>query len=136
VRVARSKGVVWQKAPDIKNRLKDICSHLGMDWIKTSRLYVYRSYNSSARAYARTWGFPRVWQLALKQKPAYVIEVLSESFDKLGSNEQDKILVHELAHIPRNFSGSLLSHIKKRGVRNFHDRVERLISSLILNRKI
>lgn len=126
--------MVWKKAPDIKKRLSSIAKAVEMDWIKSSRLFVYRSFNSTARAYARTWGFPRIWQISLKETPAYVIEVLSEQFDKLPVSEQDKVLVHELAHIPKNFSGSLLAHIRKRGKRNFHGRVEQLIGSLFRNR--
>ncbi len=135
MRRKKSKGEMeWRRAPDIKKRLASIVKTVEMDWIKTSRLFVYRSYNSTARAYARTWGFPRVWQMSLREKPAYVIEVLSEQFDKLPISEQDKVLVHELAHIPKNFSGSLLAHIKKRGSRNFHNRVEQLIGSLFRNK--
>ena len=56
------------------------------------------------------------------------IEVLSEKFDRLNKLEQDKILLHELAHIPKNFSGSLLPHIRKKGKRNFEDRVHELVA--------
>lgn len=134
MRQRKRKGEIsWVKAPDIKKRLTSIRKKLGMHWIKPSRLFVYRSYNSVARAYARTWGFPRIWQMSLKEKPAYVIEVLSEQFDRLSSLEQDRVLVHELAHIPKNFSGSLLAHIRKHGKRNFHGRVEQLIGSLFRN---
>lgn len=125
----------WIKAPDIKRRISDIVKKLEMVWIKPSRLFVYRSYNSTARAYARTWGFPKVWQMSLKEKPAYIIEVLSEQFDKLPQKQQDEILVHELAHIPKNFSGSLLAHIKKRGKRNFHGRVEQLVGALLRSKR-
>jgi len=68
------------------------------------------------------------WRCGLKTKPAYVIEVLSEKFDHLGQKEKDEILLHEIAHIPKNFSGSLLPHIRKKGKRNFHDRVHELVS--------
>ena len=125
--------MVWVKAPDIRKRISSIKKELDMDWIKLSRLFIYRSHNSTARAYARTWGFPKVWQMSLNEDPAYVIEVLSEQFDRLPAREQDKVLVHELAHIPKNFSGSLLAHIKTRGKRNFHGRVESLINSLFKN---
>lgn len=123
----------WLKAPDIKKRLKEITVKLNMDWIVHSRIFVYRSFNSTARAYARTWGFPKVWQMSLNEPPAYIIEVLSEHFDPLPLKSQDEVLVHELAHIPQNFSGSLLPHIRRRGKRNFHGRVEQLINSLFEN---
>jgi predicted metallopeptidase len=86
-----------------------------------------RSENSQTRAYARIWGLSKVWQQALKQKPAYIVEVISEKYDKLSNIEKDKVLLHELTHIPKNFSGSLVPHIR-RGKRNFHRKVEDLYS--------
>lgn len=117
----------WQKAPDIKKRVKSLTSSLELDWIKTTRIYCFRSFNSKSRAHARIWGLVKVWQKALGTKPAYIIEVLSEKFDKLSNAQKDKVLLHELAHIPKNFSGSLLPHIRKRGKRNFNDRVRELV---------
>jgi len=120
--------VDWKKAPDIKIRIIQIVNSLRIDWVDTSRIYCFRSNYSQSRAYARIWGLTKIWQLALSEKPGYIIEVLSERFDKLGRLEQDKVLLHELAHIPKNFSGSLLPHVRKRGKRNFHDRVDRLVT--------
>ena len=94
-------------------------------------IYCFRSNNSTSRAYARIWGLSKIWQLALKHKPGYVIEVLAQRFDKLSEREQDRVLLHELAHIPKNFSGSLLPHTKSRGKRNFHDRVDELFAQYL-----
>ena len=125
-------SVDWQDAADIKLRVDGLANELSLDWLDTSRLFCFRSENSKSRAYARIWGFSKVWQKALNQEPAYVIEVLSEKFDSLSKQKQDEILLHEIAHIPKNFSGSLLPHIRKRGKRNFEDRVRELVE---LNRK-
>ena len=119
--------VDWESASDIKKRIKDIVKTSDFNWINTSYIFCMRSKNSSSRAYARIWGLSKVWQMALEVKPSYIIEVLSEKFDKLSKTEQNKILIHELAHIPKNFSGSLLPHIRRRGKRNFEDRVRILI---------
>jgi predicted metallopeptidase len=49
-------------------------------------------------------------QLALNMKPHYIIEIISEQFDKLGPEEQTKVLIHELMHIPHSFGGGFRSH--------------------------
>lgn len=128
----RKKGngnIVWMNAPDIKRRLLHLTKELGLSWVSIQNIHAFRSNNSSSRAYARIWGLSRVWQMALGQSPAYIIEVLSEKFDRLNEKEKDKVLLHEIAHIPKNFSGSLLPHIRRRGKRNFHDRVEELYAN-------
>jgi len=127
--------VDWKSAPDIKKRVIYLIKSLGLDWITPSSIYHFRSSYSSSRAYARIWGLSKVWQLALNQKPAYIIEVLSEKFDKLSDREKDKVLLHEIAHIPKNFSGSLLPHVRRRGKRNFHDRVEELFAQYLRSAK-
>ena len=124
-KVSKEK-IIWNNAPDIKKRVLHLIKALELEWIKPSKLFFLRSHNSSSRAYARIWGLSKVWQMTLKIDPSYVIEVLSEKFDKLPDMEKDKVLLHELAHIPKNFSGSLLPHIRRRGKRNFHDKVEKL----------
>lgn len=120
-------GVEWNEAIDIKIKVEKLVFQLELEWIKNSQIFCFRSKNSTSRAYARIWGLNKVWQKALSQNPSYIIEVLSERFDKLSDFEKDKVLLHELAHIPKNFSGSLLPHIR-RGKRNFHDKVEGLVA--------
>jgi predicted metallopeptidase len=120
------RQIDWKWAPDIKKRILNLSKTLDLNWIITSRIFCFRSNYSSSRAYARIWGLSRVWQLALKIKPSYIIEVLSERFDKLSFKDQDRVLLHEIAHIPNNFSGALLPHVR-RGKRNFEDRVKSLM---------
>jgi len=111
-----------------------LVKHAEVGWIIPSRLFIYRSINSKTRAYARTWGLPGLWQRSLDVKPAYIIEVISEHFDKLPERQQNEVLLHELAHIPKNFSGALIPHIK-RGKRNFHGMVHDLIDKYLRNAK-
>lgn len=115
----------WYKANEIATRLKKIVTHLQLAHIDCKRIVCFRSTGSSARARARIWSFPKVWQLALQLPPYYVIEVLSEHFDHLSTDDQTKVLIHELLHIPKNFSGSLLPH-RRRGARIDSRRVEKL----------
>ena len=128
-----NKKVVWLKAPDIKKRATHLIKVLELNWIKTTKLHFVRSNNSTARAYARIWGLSKVWQMVLKENPSYIIEVIAEKFDSLSGKEQDKVLLHELAHIPKNFSGSLLPHIRRRGKRNFNDRVNEFFNQYLKN---
>jgi predicted metallopeptidase len=100
----------WVEAPEVKKRLDYIISNLGLPHILSDQIFVLRSYGSTGRAIARIWSFPTVWQLVLKMKPHYVIEVVSERFDRQHPNDQDRTLIHELMHIPKTFSGALLAH--------------------------
>ena len=138
MRRRKAKGgskIEWKNAPDIKKKVLHLIKSLDLFWINASNLHFFRSNYSKSNAYARIWGFGKIWQMALNQKPNYIIEVLSEKFDHLSDKEMDRVLLHEIAHIPKNFSGSLLPHTRRRGKRNFHDRVEELFSMYLKNRK-
>ena len=120
--------VIWTKAPDVKKRTSKLIKALDLDWVKIKYVHFYSSKNSKARAYARIWGLSRIWQQALNTEPSYILEVISEKFERLSIPDQDKVLLHELAHIPKNFSGSLVPHYR-RGKRKFNDRVKTLVTS-------
>jgi predicted metallopeptidase len=129
----RIKGKIeWSVASDIAKRIKMLTQKMELDWIDISRIFTYRSVRSKTRAYARTWGLPSLWQRALDVKPGYIIEVISEHFDKLSTRDKDKVLLHELTHIPRNFSGALVPHThKKKG--SFKHKLDELISRYFEN---
>jgi predicted metallopeptidase len=103
----------FEEAGDIKEKIVELVSNLNLKHIDISSITCFRSKGSKTRAYARIWEFPRIWQLALNNPPHYIIELISHKFDRLSAEEQEKILIHELMHIPRNFSGSLRPHGKK-----------------------
>lgn len=100
----------WEEANDIHKDLSHIIRHIELPHIDLTRIYCYRTSGSKVKAYARTWSFPKIFQRALDVKPAYVIEVLSQHYDKLDDDKKKKVLIHELLHIPKNFSGALLPH--------------------------
>lgn len=100
----------WEEANDIHKDLAHIIRHIELPHIDLTRIYCYRTSGSKVKAYARTWSFPKIFQRALDVKPAYVIEVLSQHYDKLDDDKKKKVLIHELLHIPKNFSGALLPH--------------------------
>ncbi len=114
----------WQRAEDVKKKIEELLSVLDMPHVKSSRIFCFRTIGSKSRSYARIWSFPKIFQTALLIEPAYVIEVLSRYYDKLHPDEQKKVLIHELLHIPKNFSGALLPH-RSRG-RRLGDMVNKL----------
>jgi predicted metallopeptidase len=122
----KSKRIEWDNALDVKKSILNLIKRLDLNWLKKDRIFCFRSKSANTRAIARIWGFSKVWQKALKEEPAYIIEVISERFDKLDNREKDKVLLHEIAHIPLNFSGSLVPHIRK-GKRNFKSKVDLLV---------
>jgi predicted metallopeptidase len=108
----------WQDASDVKKDLKQVLKALDLPHIDIKKVHCYRTTGSKVRAYARTWAFPKIFQKALGIEPAYVIEVLSKHYDHLPDDEKKKVLIHELLHIPKNFSGALLPHRTRS--RNLH----------------
>ncbi len=100
----------WENAPDVKKELIRLIEILDLKHLEKNRIFCYRTNGSKARAYARIWSFPKIFQTALELRPAYVIEVLAKYYDKLDEDAKRKVLIHELLHIPKNFSGALLSH--------------------------
>lgn len=97
-------------APDVEKLTNKLVKKLELLHIDPKRIFYIRSTGSKTRAYARIWGLARVFQVAAGIPPTYVIEVLSQHFDKLAEDEKFKVLIHELMHIPRTFSGALKSH--------------------------
>lgn len=102
--------VNWEEASDIHRQLKQIITTLSLTHINIERIRTFRSYGSKAYARARIWSFPRIWQQALNLPAYYIIEVLSERFDHLSLDDKKRVLIHELMHIPKSFSGSLVAH--------------------------
>ncbi len=97
-------------APDLKLEIKKIVKHLNLNHIDPNNVSAFRSTGSTANARARIYAMPRIWQQALKIKAHYCIEFLSEHFDYLNKDNQRKVIIHELLHIPKSFSGALVPH--------------------------
>lgn len=106
----KSQKLEWEEAKDIKRSVKEILTILDFPHIKASRVFCFKTRGSKSRSYARIWSFPKIFQRTLDIEPAYVIEVLSKHFDRLDEDQKKKVLIHELLHIPKNFSGALLPH--------------------------
>lgn len=97
-------------AQDIQRMMVRILKRIPFDHVKPSQITCMRSTGATSRAYARIWSFPKIWQKALSHPPHYVIEVLAHHFDKLSDDDKTRTIIHELMHIPKNFSGALVPH--------------------------
>lgn len=117
--------MIVDKAEDIQQRVEEIISTLGLEHIIDARIMCMRSRNAKTRAYARIWSLPSIWQKAFGINPFYIIEVLSEKFDHLGDEDKTRILIHELLHIPKKFSGGLVPH-NNRGTKINHTNVSKV----------
>lgn len=101
----------YEHSSDLNERISDIVSVLSLDYIDLSKIASFRSYGTnSRRVIARCHGLPKVMQLGLKTEPFYVIEVISERFDKMSYEDQTKVLIHEILHIPKSFGGGFRQH--------------------------
>lgn len=97
-------------APDIEGKARHIAlrSRMERDFL---RVHFVRSHGSQARrTIARCHALPRVLQAALGIKAHYVVEVISENFDKLSEEEKTKTIIHELLHIPKGMRGGFRQH--------------------------
>jgi predicted metallopeptidase len=124
----------WDEAEEIKEDIVGILKVLNFSHIDSSRIFCFRTVGSKSRSYARIWSMPKIFQRALNIKPAYIIEVLSKYYDKLDKDSKKKVLIHELLHIPRNFSGALLPHRSRH--RHLQSEVNKLFKEYQIKSKI
>jgi predicted metallopeptidase len=114
----------YERAPDVSELLLRIIEKLDFSHIPKNRVYCYRSYGSKAHhVIARIHSLPRIWQQALSEPAYYVVEVLSEQYDRLPVKEKEKTLIHELLHIPKTFGGGFRHHkdwVTRRRVESLH----------------
>ena len=97
-------------APDLRERMEEIVNLLEMEHIFLERVECLRSFGSSTkRTIARCHTIGKLMQKAMKTKAFYAIEFL-ERFDKMSYEEQDKVIIHELMHIPKTFGGGFRNH--------------------------
>ncbi|HVB12192.1 MAG TPA: putative metallopeptidase [Nitrososphaerales archaeon] len=116
--------ISYERAPDVEATANQIISVLALTYVDKNRLHFYRSKGSkSRRVQARIHGMGRIWFDALSMQPEYIIEVISEEYDRLAQPEREKVIIHELMHIPSKFSGGFVPHkgkINKKSVEKLH----------------
>ncbi len=124
-------AIKYEKASDIDQRLFELVVKLGMGHINFSQLTCFRSFGSKSRyTIARCHTLPKILQKAIGSGAHYVIEIISEKFDRLSFEQQTKVLIHELLHIPKSFSGGFRHHdyVCDRTVNKMYEEVKRNIS--------
>ena len=100
----------YLEAPDLQVRMEEIVRLLNMEHVDVERVKCFRSKGSSTRrTIARCHTIGKLMQKAMNAKAHYAIEFL-EIFDKMPSVEQDKVIIHELLHIPKTFGGGFRQH--------------------------
>jgi len=111
-------------ATDVKSLLEEIANKLGFSHVPVGQVLCLRSRGSMAtHTIARIHGLSRVWQRALGVKAHYVVEVISEKYDSLTQEEKEKVIIHELLHVPKSFRGGFRHHkgwITSRRVTELH----------------
>ncbi|KKP71486.1 MAG: hypothetical protein UR68_C0035G0011 [Candidatus Roizmanbacteria bacterium GW2011_GWA2_35_19] len=120
----------YKLAPEIRRQIRTLIKELKFTHIKPNQIHCIRSFDAKTRAYARIWGMSRLFNEVAGLKPNYIIEVINQRFEKLTPREKIKTLIHELMHIPKTFSGALLSH------RGPHHEINDSIASVFYSHKL
>ena len=96
---------------ELELKARDIINTLGMKHVRLDNVTCMRSRDSSAKnTIARCHALSRIWQKVLNTKAQYIIEVISENFDNLSKEDQEKTILHEILHIPKAFGGGFKHH--------------------------
>ena len=120
----------YKPAPEIKRQIRTLIKELGFSHVKVNNIHCIRSFDANTRAIARIWGMAKIFHEVVGIAPHYIIEVNAKRFDRLNDRDKIKTLIHELMHIPKTFSGALLSH-RGRYHRINDWEVEKIIKRLI-----
>ena len=101
----------YEPALDIQQKVHDVVNKLRLNHVKLDSISCIRSYGSSSKyTLARCHTLNKIMQKALQRKGFYVLEFLSERFDKQSDEDKIKIIIHELMHIPKTFGGGFRHH--------------------------
>lgn len=100
----------YEFAEDLQKLAEEISQflfpHVKLDFVKCLRSYGTSSRGTIARCHA----LGKLMQKAMGVKAFYALEFLHERFDRLDSEEQIKVIIHELMHIPFSFGGGFKHH--------------------------
>jgi predicted metallopeptidase len=100
----------YEYAEDIQKLAEEISKML-FPYIDLNNVKCYRSYGTSSRGtIARCHGLGKIMQKAIGIKAMYVLEFLTERFEKMTNEDKIKVVIHELMHIPKSFGGGFKHH--------------------------
>ena len=100
----------YEFAPDIQIIAEKVCQAL-FPHVKIERIKCFRSYGTSTKGtIARCHALGKLMQAAIGIRAIYALEFLTERFEKLSKEEQLKVIIHELMHIPKTFGGGFKHH--------------------------
>ena len=119
----------YEVAQDIREKAVEVIQKLGLGHVQKWNFECIRSWGSStSRVIARCHGLNKVMQKAMKREAFYVLEFLSERFDKLSEEDKIKTVIHELMHIPKNFGGGFRhhDHVTERNVDKLYKEYKKL----------
>ncbi len=119
--------IKYELAPDIQQIMSNVIDNTGLFHVKRDRVVCIRSHGSESRnTIARCHALTRIWQKALGCNAAYLIEVISERYDKLPEEDKIKTIIHELMHIPKAFGGGFKHHdfVNKRNIEAVYRRYQ------------
>ena len=107
-------AIKYHQAPDIQTIAEDIVDKLQWNHVLLEHVAFIRSTGSAARrTIARCHALGKAMQIGMQRKKGfYLIEVISEKFDRLPEHERTKVIIHELMHIPKSFGGGFIHHNK------------------------
>ena len=98
---------------ELTEKAQEIAALLELEHVDSERISCVLSKGSKTRrVIARIHSFGKALQTGMQTKPFYVIELISEKFDKLSEKDKTKTLIHELLHIPHSFGGGFRHHRK------------------------
>ena len=103
-------GIRYEIAYDLQKIVNEVAQLL-FPYIKLDSIVCLRSFGSTSRGtIARCHALGKAMQIALGRRGFYVVEVISERFDKSSEGDKIKTLIHELMHIPKSFGGGFKYH--------------------------
>ena len=93
------------------SKARELVQKLGLWHVPPGQISCLKSHGTKTRrTIARIHGLGKAMQLGMKTEPFYVIELLSEKFDRLSEDDKTKTMIHELLHIPESFGGGFRHH--------------------------